>query len=97
MHIHHAVLRALIAVSVLAAPACKSATNPSAANAGVVLPLSAPVFLRSNGGLATTDASKIRVGDQIQVWRDPIRVAYGAVQGPPGAPTYTGTQIVIVR
>jgi hypothetical protein len=69
----------------------------SSANAGVVLPVAAPVFLRRNGGLATATASQIRVGDRVQVWRDPVHVSFGAVQGPPGAPTYEGTQIVIVR
>jgi len=69
----------------------------SSANAGVVLPVAAPVFLRRNGGLATATASQIRVGDRLQVWRDPVHVSFGAVQGPPGVPTYEGTQIVIVR
>ena len=69
----------------------------SSANAGVVLPVAAPVFLRSNGGLVTATASQIRIGDRLEVWRDPVHVSYGAVQGPPGAPTYEGTQIVIVR
>jgi hypothetical protein len=70
------------------------ATN---ANAGVVVPTSAPVFLRHRGGLVAVAASEIRVGDRIQVWRDPIQVGYGAVQAPPGAPVYRGTQIVIDR
>lgn len=69
----------------------------SSANAGVVLPVAAPVFLRRNGGLATASASQIRVGDRLKVWRDPVHVGYGAVQAPPGAPDYVGTQIVIVR
>lgn len=69
----------------------------SSANAGVVLPVAAPVFLRRNGGLTSATASQIRVGDRLQIWRDPVFVGYGAVQGPPGAPTYQGTQIVIVR
>ena len=68
----------------------------SEANAGVVLPTSAPVFLQSGAGLVTAGGDQIRVGDQIQVWRD-RGVAYGAVQGPPGSPTYRGMQIVIVR
>jgi hypothetical protein len=63
----------------------------------VVLPTSAPVFLQRGAGFLTASGDQIRVGDHIQVWRDPIRVAYGAVQGPPGAPTYRGLQIVIVR
>lgn len=67
------------------------------ANAGVVLGKSVPVFVMRGGGIAAADAGQIRVGDQIQVWRDPIRVGYGAVQAPPNAPVYTGTQVVIVR
>jgi hypothetical protein len=69
----------------------------SSANAGVVVGTSTPVFVHGNSGLVAVSAAEIRVGDQIQVWRDPIHVAYGAVQGPPGAPTYEGTQIVIMR
>jgi hypothetical protein len=69
----------------------------TSANAGVVLSTSAPVFLLTDGTLFTALGSEIRVGDQIQVWRDPTFVAYGSAQGPPGSPTYTGTQIVIVR
>jgi hypothetical protein len=69
----------------------------SSANAGVVVGTSTPVFVRGNNGLVAVSAADIRVGDQIQVWRDPIFVGYGAVQGPPGAPTYQGTQIVIIR
>ena len=67
------------------------------ANAGVVLATSVPVFLQTGGELFTALGSEIRAGDQIQVWRDPTFVAYGSAQGPPGSPTYTGTQIVIVR
>jgi hypothetical protein len=69
----------------------------TSANAGVVLSTSAPVFLLTDGTLFTALGSEIRVGDQIQVWRDPTFVVYGSAQGPPGSPTYTGTQIVIVR
>jgi hypothetical protein len=69
----------------------------SDANAGVVVPMSAPVFVRRDAGLETASAGEIRVGDRIQVWHDAVPVAYGAVQGPPGAPTYIGTQIVLVR
>ena len=69
----------------------------TSANAGVVLPTSVPVFLQKEGSLWTASGSELRVGDQIQVWRDPTFVAYGSAQGPPGSPTYTGTQIVIVR
>ena len=69
----------------------------TSANAGVVVPVKAPVFLRSGGRLLTASGEDIRAGDRIQVWRDPVFVGYGAVQGPPGAPTYEGRQIVIVR
>jgi hypothetical protein len=31
------------------------------------------------------------------VWRQALPVAYGAVQGPPGAPTYVGARVVILR
>ena len=67
----------------------------TAANAGVVVPKSTPVFRRSSRGRITSASpSDIKVGDSIDVWHD-FRTAYGAVQGPPGAPTYIGTQIVI--
>ena len=69
----------------------------TSANAGVVLPTSVPVFLQTGGTLFTAIGSEIRVGDQIQVWRDPTHIAYGSAQAPPGSPSYTGTQIVIVR
>ena len=67
----------------------------TAASAGVVLPLTTPVFVRSRGGAITAaHLGDLHAGDAIEVWHD-RGVAYGAVQGPPGAPTYTGTQIVI--
>ena len=66
------------------------------ANAGVVIPTKIPVFARHNGQTYSTTASNIRVGDLIEVWHG-VGVAYGAVQGPPGAPTYTSTQVVIDR
>ena len=67
------------------------------ANIGVVVPKSTPVFIRTSGGrVVAATASRIRVGDLIEVWHD-SRVAFGAVQGPPGAPTYGSTQIVIAR
>ena len=68
----------------------------AAANAGVVVSRSTPVYIRTGGRLVSSSASEIRVGDSIDVWHD-VSTAYGAVQGPPGAPTYTGTQIVISR
>jgi hypothetical protein len=67
------------------------------ANAGVVMPTAAPVFVRHDGAHHAAGASDIRVGDRIEVWRQAVPVFYGAVQGPPDAPTYVGIQIVIVR
>ncbi|HJP59704.1 MAG TPA: carboxypeptidase-like regulatory domain-containing protein, partial [Gemmatimonadaceae bacterium] len=66
------------------------------ANAGVVVPTSSPVFVRTRDGTFSSGASHIRMGDAIDVWHD-WTVAHGAVQGPPGAPTYTTTQVVINR
>ena len=69
----------------------------TAANAGVVVPLKTPVFVRGRGGAVTAAApGDIRAGDAVEVWHDQV-VGYGAVQGPPGAPTYFGTQVVIDR
>jgi hypothetical protein len=64
------------------------------ANAGVVIPTKVPVFARHNGQIFSSNAKNIKVGDMIEVWHD-FTVGYGAVQGPPGAPTYGSTQIVI--
>jgi len=66
------------------------------ANAGVVVPTNSPVFVRLNGQLFLSDGSRIRAGDELEVRHDQTE-AFGAVQGPPGAPTYTSTQIVIDR
>jgi hypothetical protein len=66
------------------------------ANAGVVIPAKMPVFARHNGQVFSSTANNIKVDDLIEVWHS-ISVAYGAVQGPPGAPTYESTQIVIDR
>jgi hypothetical protein len=69
----------------------------STANAGVVVATSDPVFARGREGrLTAAHASDIEVGSTIEVWhlRGP---GYGAVQGPPGGPTFGGDQIVIVR
>lgn len=74
------------------------AVPPSATpNAGVVLPMAAPVLVRWNGRTYAASGNDIAVGDRVRVWVVPQHVAYGAVQGPPGAPTYTGTQLVIDR
>jgi hypothetical protein len=69
----------------------------SKANAGVVVPASAPVFVRHAGVLAASSASAIRVGDAVEVSRDPIQVGYGAVQAPPGAPVFLATQVIVDR
>jgi hypothetical protein len=69
----------------------------TAPNAGVVLPTRAPVFVRWNGRTYAASASDIKAGDRVEVWTEGHFAAYGAVQGPPGAPTYTGTQVVIDR
>jgi hypothetical protein len=66
------------------------------ANAGVVVPIRGPVFVRTRDGIFSSDGSHIRTGDKVDVWHD-AGAAYGAVQGPPGAPTYTSTQVVIDR
>jgi hypothetical protein len=66
-------------------------------NAGVIVPMDIPVYRRRNGELERAVAADIRAGDRVEVWRDPVRVAYGAVQAPAGSPAYLGTQIVIVR
>lgn len=68
----------------------------TSASAGVVVPRSVPVFVRAGGTVTAARASDIRVGDAVAVWDDGT-AAYGAVQGPPGAPTYTATQVVISR
>ena len=66
------------------------------ANAGVVVPTSSPVFIRTGDGILSSDANQIRIGDRVEVWHD-ITAAYGVVEGPAGAPTYRSTQVVIDR
>ena len=69
----------------------------TAPNAGLVVGRLTPVFVRTGAGVFLSNPSGIKVGDRVEVWHD-IQVAYGAVQGPPGAPTYTNLkQIVIDR
>ena len=69
----------------------------TAPNAGLVVGKRTPVFVRTGAGVFLSNPSGIKVGDRVEVWHD-IQVAYGAVQGPPGAPTYTNLkQIVIDR
>ena len=72
--------------------------SPStAANAGLVVAEATPVFVRTDAGIFLSNPSGLKVGDRVEVWHD-IQVAYGGVQGPPGAPTYTNLkQIVIDR
>jgi hypothetical protein len=68
----------------------------TAADAGVVFGASTPVFTSTGGVLTRATAASIAVGDVIQIWHD-ATVAYGAVQAPPGAPAYSGTQVVVLR
>jgi hypothetical protein len=72
-------------------------TPGGAPDAGVVMPVNAPVFVQRSGRTYAANASDIAAGDHVDVWTVPRRVAYGVVQGPPGAPTYTGMQLVIYR
>jgi hypothetical protein len=66
-------------------------------NAGLVVAKATPVFVRTSNGIFSSDASRVRVGDRVEVWHD-IQVAYGAAEGPPGAPTYINLkQLVIDR
>lgn len=66
------------------------------ANAGVVVARDTPTFIRAAGTLLTASPADIAPGDSLLVWHDSF-VAYGSVQAPPGAPAYSGTQIVIAR
>ena len=67
-----------------------------AATAGVVVPTEGPVYLRGGGVVTPARPGDLRAGDVVEVWHDQT-TAYGAAQGPPGAPTYTATQVVIDR
>ena len=70
------------------------ATRP---NAGVVLGRGVPIFVRSGAGTAAgATACAIKVGDRVEVLHDQS-IGYGAVEAPPGAPVYSGTQLVILR
>jgi len=72
-------------------------TGASKTTAGVVVPLTTPVFIRgSDGAVHAARVTDIGEWQSIQVWHD-ASVAYGAVQGPPGAPTYTAVQVVIIQ
>lgn len=68
----------------------------SAPNAGVVLPMRTPVFVRQGGEDFPATLQDIHLLDPIELWHDRT-VGYGAVECPPNAPCYTGTQVVILR
>ena len=76
------------------APQASPATNSASANAGVVIPTNAPVFVRHNGQIFSSRVTNVKAGDLVEVWHDKT-VGYGAAQAPPGAPVYAATQIVI--
>ena len=76
-------------------------TIPSAlateGSAGVVVAKSCPVFVRVKDSVFVgATAGAIKVGDKIQVWHDQ-GVVYGSAEAPPGAPAYSGEQIVILH
>ena len=68
----------------------------TAADAGVVVGDSTPVFVGAQGLFSRSSGSAVSAGDMIEIWTDGS-TAYGAVQSPPGTPCYMATQIVIVR
>ena len=73
------------------------ATPPNtAADAGVIVGDSVPVFIGAPGSYYASTPSAIGVGDMIQIWTDGATV-WGAVNCPPGTPCYGANQIVIVR
>ncbi len=74
------------------------AIPPSATpSAGVVMGRPGPVFVQYGGRRAAAiDRDSIQIGDRIKVWRRD-GAASGSVQAPPGAPSYSARQIVIVR
>jgi hypothetical protein len=65
----------------------------TSANAGVVVSVLVPVFVREYGALYRASASVLAVGDSLQIWTD-SSVTYGAVEAPPGAPCYFATQVL---
>lgn len=67
----------------------------TAPNAGLVVGKTTPVFVRTHDGIFSSDATGIRVGDKVEVWHD-IQIAYGAVEGPPGSPTYSNLKQVVI-
>lgn len=68
----------------------------TAADAGVVVGDSTPVFVGAQGSFYASTGSAITAGDMIQIWTDGS-TTWGATQCPPGAPCYMATQIVIAR
>jgi hypothetical protein len=66
-------------------------------NAGVVVSVNDPVFIRQDGRIYAATGADLRGGDRVEIWCDLAHVGYGAVQAPPGAPVYFGDQVVIVR
>ena len=64
-------------------------------NAGLVLGKTTPVFVRTHGRVSLSSAGDIKAGDRVEVWHD-IQVAFGAAEGPTGAPTYFGIEQVII-
>jgi hypothetical protein len=69
----------------------------SMANAGLILGPHANAFRPSGHSLHPVSRGAITVGDTLEVWADTIRVAYGSVQAPEGAPAYIVDQVVIRR
>lgn len=68
------------------------ATSP---NAGLVIGRNVPVFVRSSAGtVMPASVCSIAQGDIVEVWHDQT-VANGAVEAPPSAPAFFGTQVVI--
>lgn len=68
-----------------------------APNAGLVVGKAVPVFVQvGSTPVMASSACAIAVGDSLHVWHD-ATVVYGAVEAPPGAPAYYGTQVLIVR
>ena len=73
------------------------ATPPdTAADAGVIVGDSTPVFVGMQGSFGRSSPSAIAVGEKIDIWTTG-GTAWGATQCPTGAPCYFGNQIVIVR
>jgi hypothetical protein len=66
-------------------------------NAGVILPLTTPVFaMNAAGGVDRSSACALRPGMQVQVWHD-FRWVFGSAEAPPGDTAYVGQQVVIAH